>query len=71
VTITGASAPGYLTLTSPDSISPRTSTINYRPGETRANNAIVALESGGELRVFCAQSSGSVQVILDVSGYFR
>ena len=71
VTITGASAPGHLTLTSPESISPRTSTINYRPGETRANNAIVALESGGELRVFCAQPSGSVQMILDVSGYFR
>jgi choice-of-anchor B domain-containing protein len=71
VTTTGASVAGHLTLTSPESISPATSTINYRAGQTRANNAIVALEGGGELRIFCTQPSGSVNVILDVSGYFR
>lgn len=71
VTVTGASADGHLTLTSPYSISADTSAINYGPGQTRANNAIVALEAGGELRVFCALGSGSVHLILDVSGYFR
>lgn len=71
VTVTGASADGHLTMTSPYSIVSGTSTINYRPGQTRANNAIVALEAGGEARVYCAQGSGSVHLVLDVSGYFR
>jgi choice-of-anchor B domain-containing protein len=54
-----------------EAVSPGTSVINYRPGQTRANNAIVALEAGGEVRVYCAQGSGTVELILDVSGYFR
>ncbi len=71
VTVTAASAAGHLTLTSPYSVTASVSTLNYRAGQTRANNAIVALEAGGELRVSCAQAFGSVHVIVDVTGYFR
>jgi len=49
---------------------PITTTISYGAGRTRANNAVIGL-SGGVLSVLSRQDSGSVHVILDVSGYFR
>jgi hypothetical protein len=50
---------------------PQTSTIDYRAGQTRANNAIVLLGAGGDFRVLCSQPSGTVQFIVDVTGYFE
>jgi hypothetical protein len=47
------------------------SVINYRAGQTRANNTIAALGTGGGVVVRCDQSSGNVQVILDVNGYYQ
>lgn len=49
---------------------PLVSTINYRAGQTRANNAIVVLGPGGDFVVRCAQVSGTTHFILDVNGYF-
>jgi hypothetical protein len=50
---------------------PPTSTINYRAGQTRANNAIVQLGADGGIQVFANQAAGTVHLILDVSGYFE
>jgi hypothetical protein len=50
---------------------PDTSTLNYTAGQTRANNAIVALSGSGALAVYASQDSGTVHVIVDVSGYFK
>jgi S-layer homology domain len=50
---------------------PSTSTINYRAGQTRANNAIVQLGGNGDIQVFANQAAGTVQLILDVNGYFE
>jgi len=50
---------------------PPSSTINYRSGETQANDAIVALGQGSGVSVACGQASGTVHVILDVNGYFQ
>jgi hypothetical protein len=47
------------------------SAINYRVGQTRANNAFVQLGAAADLAVRCDQSSGNVQVIIDVNGYFQ
>ena len=44
------------------------STINFRAGQTRANNAIVPLGTGGTLAV---QSAAPTHFILDVNGYFE
>lgn len=71
VTVTQPASAGHLSISSPYAFSPNASTLNYRAGQTRANNAIVSLGAGGEIRVFCAQPSGGVHVIVDVSGYFR
>ena len=48
-----------------------TSAINYSAGQTRTNNAIIALDDQGRIAVFCGQATGTVDFILDVSGYFE
>jgi hypothetical protein len=71
VTVTQPTAPGYLTLYPLGVARPLASTINYGPAQTRANNAIVQLGSGGSIVVTCGQSSGATHLIIDVVGYFR
>jgi len=71
LTVTEATAAGDLRLY-PAGIAMRAaSAINYRVGETRANNQLVRLGATGGLAVRCDQSSGNVQVIIDVNGYFQ
>jgi len=70
VTITSPSGEGHLTFYPTGVSPPLVSTINYRPGQTRANNAILALGPAGNFDVACV-SFGSVDFILDVNGYFR
>ncbi|KAA0254940.1 MAG: hypothetical protein EDX89_07610 [Acidobacteria bacterium] len=72
VTVVAPEAAGFLTLYPADGPMPPTSTINFRPGQTRANNAVVALapDGTGGLKVFTG-SPGAVHLILDVNGYFE
>jgi hypothetical protein len=70
VTVTQPATQGHLTLFPVGSSPPLTSTINYRAGQTRANNAIVPLGSG-YINVVSGQPSGTVHFILDVNGYFE
>ena len=71
VTVTGGSAAGDLRLFPAGSAMPPTSVINYRAGQTRANDAVVALGASGDLAIQCDQSSGTVHAILDVVGWFE
>ena len=71
VTVTQPAAPGFLTLYPLGVAAPLASTINYGPGQTRANNAIIKLGSGDSIAVTCGQSSGATHFIVDVVGYFR
>ena len=71
VTATEATAQGHLTFYEAGTAPPETISIAYRAGQTRGNNAIVGLDPLGRLTVKCNQSSGTVHVILDVSGYFQ
>jgi glucose/arabinose dehydrogenase len=70
VTVTGPTAPGFLTLFPAGGPPPLASTINFRAGQTRANNAVVTLGGAGDIVVRAGMPSGTVQVILDVNGYF-
>jgi len=70
VTVTGSSSGGALTLFPGTGGAPITTTISFAAGKTRANNAVIGL-AAGVLSVLSRQDSGSVHVILDVSGYFR
>ncbi len=56
------------TLASP----PPTSTISFRVGRTRANNAHLFLASDGTGRVVAKNNApGAVNVVVDVNGYYR
>jgi hypothetical protein len=69
-TVTQPTAAGFLTL-HPGGPAPLASSINYRAGPTRANNMVVPVGGSGEIVVICGQSSGAVDFILDVNGYFQ
>ena len=73
VTVISAPSTGHLTLFPGDATAPGASTINFRPGLTRANNAVVMLASSGTgtLGVQCASPQGAVHAVLDVTGYFQ
>jgi hypothetical protein len=72
VTVTGATAPGHLRIYPADAVSPPdSSAVNYVPDTTRANNLVVTLDAAGQVMVFCGQPEGTVELIVDVSGYFR
>jgi hypothetical protein len=71
VTVTGSTGFGDLRLFPNGASTVTASTINWRTGQTRANNAIVGLGNGGALTVWCVMPGGSTQVILDVNGYFE
>ncbi|MBK9968865.1 MAG: PD40 domain-containing protein [Holophagales bacterium] len=47
-----------------------TSTASFATGQVRANNAILALGAGGATAVD-AVTAGSVDLVIDVNGYFR
>jgi hypothetical protein len=70
VTVTQPTTPGNLVVF-PSGTAPTTSTLNYVAGQTRGNNAIVALGSGTSVNVRANQAGGSVHFILDVNGYFQ
>jgi len=71
VTVTQPSDPGDLRLYPAGSLPPLASTINYGVGQTRANNAVIKLGTGGAIDVLCDQGAGTVNFILDVNGYFE
>jgi hypothetical protein len=71
VTVTEPTAAGYVTIYPLGVPLPLASTINYRPGQTRANNAIAQLGAGDSIAAFCGQSTGTTHFIIDVVGYFR
>jgi hypothetical protein len=70
VTATGSTAAGWISVAANAAAPPATSTLNFRAGQTRANNARVSLGPGGSLAVRSGMTAGAVDVVIDVSGYF-
>jgi hypothetical protein len=70
-TVTNSTASGDVRLYAGGGRLPVSITIDYSSGQTRANNMIAPIGTVGGLAVHCDQSSGSVQFILDVNGYFQ
>ena len=68
VTVTQPTAPGFLTLWPAGESRPNASSINFAPGQTVANLAVIKVGAGGKLSVF--SPSGTVHVIVDVVGAF-
>jgi hypothetical protein len=70
VTIADATTSGSLTMYPGSGAVTGTNTVTFRPGKNRANNVQIGLV-GGVLSVYNDQTSGSVNLIVDVNGYFR
>jgi hypothetical protein len=72
VTVTNPAAPGTILLYRGDGSPPLSSTVNFGPGQTRANNAHVqlALDGSGTFKVQNA-SAGTLDLIVDVDGCYR
>jgi hypothetical protein len=68
VTVTGATAPSFLTLYPDDTTQPTVANLNYGPGQTVANLVDVKLGADGAVNI--ANAAGSVHVIVDLEGYF-
>jgi hypothetical protein len=73
VTVVDAPGPGNIAFFPGNAAPAITSTINFSPGVTRGNNAIVMLSSSGSgaLGMQAFSPGGLVQVLLDVTGYFQ
>lgn len=50
---------------------PPTSALNYSAGRIRAGNGVFMLGTGRAVTVRCNQPSGTVHIVVDVSGYFE
>ncbi len=71
VTVVGQTTGGYLSVTPAPVASPSTSTLNFPVGDTRANNFTLPLGSDGTISaVFRGGGGATVNVIIDVTGYF-
>lgn len=72
VTVIQPGGAGHLALYPAGSPPPLASSINFRPGQTRANNAILPLSADGAVTLQAyVEGGGAVQVLVDVSGYFE
>jgi hypothetical protein len=72
ITVVQPAGAGHLALYPAGSPPPLASAINFRPGKTRANNAILPLGTDGAAALQAhVEGGGAVQVLVDVSGYFE
>jgi hypothetical protein len=70
VTVTQPTAVGNLRVYAAGAPVPTVSSLNYSVGQTRGNNAIAPLSTGGHMNVYCSPS-GTTHVVVDVNGYFK
>jgi hypothetical protein len=71
VTVVSPTTPGDLRIFPEGIAPPLVSTINYAAGQTRGNNTTVQLSPSGLISVLSAQATGTVDLIVDVNGYFE
>jgi hypothetical protein len=73
LTVPAPAGGGFLAFFPGDAIPPaNVSAINFRPGTTRANNALVMLAGSGSTALGVVNSTGSaIDLVIDVDGYFR
>jgi hypothetical protein len=72
VTTVSPAAPGFLAIYPGNAFPLGTSSLNFTPGKNRANNAFLYLATNGTGTVGIQNnSSGALNVLVDVVGYFR
>ncbi len=71
VTVVGQTGAGFVSLGPVASASPTTSTLNFPPGDTRANGFTAKLAGNGKLAaVFIGGAGATTHLIVDVTGYY-
>jgi hypothetical protein len=68
VTVTNPTASSYLTLWPDGNLPPLASDLNYRRGQTVANLVVVQVGADGKVRLF--NPAGSVDVVIDIVGWY-
>jgi uncharacterized repeat protein (TIGR03803 family) len=71
VTVVGGSVASWVAVFPGDIAWPGVSTINYKAGQARANNAVIPLASDGSGTIKVRAGGGTVHVVLDVNAYFQ
>ena len=72
LTAVQATGPGFLKAFASGRAEPGTSVLNFGAGQTRANNAVFCLGAGTAVTLLpYVQGDGTVDVVLDVSGWFE
>jgi uncharacterized repeat protein (TIGR01451 family) len=74
LTVVSATGSGNAVLWRSGTAAPGTSSLNFpagSPGATRSNNAVVGLAGGALDAKATVGGSGTVQLVIDVSGYFQ
>src|SRR5580693_34303 len=70
VTVVNPLQGGNLSFAGVGAPAPPTSTINFNAGQVRANNAVLGLGTAGGVEVFPTLGGGTVDLVIDVGGYF-
>ena len=69
LTATGITGPNYLSVTPGSAAAFTVSSINFTATDI-ANGGIVRLSTGGNVKVFCGDNTGSTDFIIDITGYY-
>lgn len=69
ITVTGPTAAGFITAYAAGTPQPNTSNVNFGPDQTVPNFSVTPVSSDGRIS-FTNNSTGTVQIIADTSGYF-
>ena len=68
ITVTDTTAYSYLTAWPLGQTRPLASTLNWSPGETRANRVVIPLSASGALQFY--NDLGAADLVVDVNGYY-
>jgi glucose/arabinose dehydrogenase len=71
VTVIGASNSGNLEIWPAGTTAPGTSVLGFQAGQTRSNNAFVALGAAGNFSALASMPSGSAHLVVDVVGWYE
>jgi hypothetical protein len=71
VTAVAPTVAGFLQMYPTGGSPPTVSAVNYTANQVRGNNGIVGLDATGRFDIRAGQASGTVDVVVDVAGYFE
>jgi hypothetical protein len=71
LTVVQPGGPGHLAVYPSATPIPMTSVVNFSPGRSRSNNAILTLAGGSADALFTLTGGGAADLVVDIVGYFE